>query len=84
MNFPEIEAESVAKQFVHQTLSNCDLNLFFIYLFVSSAKALIEKEEKKKKKRNTHTQTKKKGLQSCINNSKAPEKNSKLLPNHLH
>ena len=26
MNFPEIEAESVAKQFVHQTLSNCDLN----------------------------------------------------------
>ena len=26
MNFPEIEAESVAKQSVHQTLSNCDLN----------------------------------------------------------
>ena len=26
MNFPEIESESVAKQFVHQTLSNCDLN----------------------------------------------------------
>ena len=26
MNFPETEAESVAKQFVHQTLSNCDLN----------------------------------------------------------
>ena len=26
MNFPEIEAESVAKHFVHQTLSNCDFN----------------------------------------------------------
>ena len=26
MNFPEIEAKSVAKHFVHQTLSNCDFN----------------------------------------------------------
>ena len=26
MNFPEIEAESVAKHFVHQTLNNCDFN----------------------------------------------------------
>ena len=26
MNFPEIEAKSVAKHFVHQTLNNCDFN----------------------------------------------------------
>ena len=58
---------------------------FYFYLFICVKRKSAHRERKKKKKnKRSHTHTKKKGLQSCINNFKAPEKNSKLLPNHLH
>ena len=53
-------------------------NIYFIYLFICVKR---KSAHKKRRKKETHT---KKGLQSCINNSRTPMKNSELLPNHLH
>ena len=48
-------------------------SFYFFYLFICVKRKSAHRKGRKKK-RNTHTHTKK-GLQSCINNSRAPEKN---------